>query len=188
MEAISILGKEVMQPSGLAGLGKDSLDYCGTEITEILEIFAEPISYPILIHCTQGKDRTGLIITILLLLLDVPVEAIDFDYRMSEEEYALPYLSILYLHKRECSIANTTSRLRPEHAARMAEISSIGLTEEFALCPAGWVSSIDQYLKNRFGGVTMYLRLIGVSAESEAPIVRVLRGDDEERMDGKGRE
>lgn len=35
MEAISILGREVMQPRGLVGLGKDSLDYCGTEIAEV---------------------------------------------------------------------------------------------------------------------------------------------------------
>lgn len=46
-------------------------------------------------------------------MLGVPIEAIDFDYRMSEEE------------------------LLPEKPARMAEITSIGLSEEFATCPAG---------------------------------------------------
>lgn len=35
MEAISILGREVMQPRGLIGLGYDSLDHCGTEIAEV---------------------------------------------------------------------------------------------------------------------------------------------------------
>lgn len=35
MEAITILGKDVMQPRGLVGMGKDSLDYCGTEITDV---------------------------------------------------------------------------------------------------------------------------------------------------------
>jgi hypothetical protein len=35
MEAISILGKNVMQPRGLIGLGHDSLDNCGPEIAEV---------------------------------------------------------------------------------------------------------------------------------------------------------
>lgn len=35
MEAISILGKNVMQPRGLTGLGYDSLDNCGPEIAEV---------------------------------------------------------------------------------------------------------------------------------------------------------
>ncbi len=35
MEAISILGREVMQPRGLIGLGYDSIDHCGIEIAEV---------------------------------------------------------------------------------------------------------------------------------------------------------
>ena len=36
MKAISILGKEVMLPRGLIGLGYDSLDHCGREIAEVI--------------------------------------------------------------------------------------------------------------------------------------------------------
>jgi hypothetical protein len=36
MQAISILGREVMQPRGLVGLGFDSIDHCGPEIAEVL--------------------------------------------------------------------------------------------------------------------------------------------------------
>ena len=35
MDAISILGREVMQPRGLIGLGYDSIDNCGPEIAEV---------------------------------------------------------------------------------------------------------------------------------------------------------
>ena len=38
MEAISILGREVMQPRGLVGLGYDSIDHCGPEIAEVLPL------------------------------------------------------------------------------------------------------------------------------------------------------
>lgn len=35
MEAISILGREVMNPRGLIGLGYDTIDYCGTELATV---------------------------------------------------------------------------------------------------------------------------------------------------------
>jgi protein-tyrosine phosphatase len=35
MKAISILGREVMQPRGLIGLGHDSIDFCGQEIAQV---------------------------------------------------------------------------------------------------------------------------------------------------------
>lgn len=42
MEAISILGKNVMQPRGLVGLGYDSLDNCGPEIAEVCQASVFP--------------------------------------------------------------------------------------------------------------------------------------------------
>lgn len=35
MQAIAILGREVMLPRGLVGLGLDTLDHCGPEINEV---------------------------------------------------------------------------------------------------------------------------------------------------------
>lgn len=67
----------------------------------------------------------------------------------------------------------------------MAEISAIGLDEEFAGCPAHWVPSIAAYIDERFGGVVMYLRLIGISAGSETPIIRVLKGDGTKEAEGR---
>lgn len=46
MKAISILGREVMLPRGLIGLGYDSLDHCGPEIAEVLPpLYLISISY-----------------------------------------------------------------------------------------------------------------------------------------------
>lgn len=41
-------------------------------VAKALRIFARPENYPILVHCIHGKDRTGLIVMLLLLLCDVP--------------------------------------------------------------------------------------------------------------------
>jgi protein-tyrosine phosphatase len=46
MEAISILGREVMQPRGLIGLGYDSMDHCGPEIAEVISLLSFPSPSP----------------------------------------------------------------------------------------------------------------------------------------------
>ena len=37
-----------------------------------LRLFAAKKNYPMLVHCIHGKDRTGLIIMLLLLICNVP--------------------------------------------------------------------------------------------------------------------
>ena len=138
VEAISILGHEVMAPRGLTGLGKDSLDHGTSELRDIFKLLAESSNYPTLIHCTQGKDRTGLVVILLLLLLHVPLEAIGADYATSENE------------------------LESERESRLKEIRRIGLGEEFAACPPGFVQEIAGHLQRVYGGVDGYLRRIGV--------------------------
>lgn len=103
-----------------------------------------------MVHCTQGKDRTGLIITIILLLLDVPVKAVTYDYRMSETE------------------------LLPEKESRMEEIRSIGLDEHFATCPEDWVEKMKTHLDEKYGGVRKYCRSIGFTEEEEEQLMDIL--------------
>ena len=150
MEAISILGREVMQPRGLVGLGFDSIDHCGPEIADALRAFMSPENYGILVHCTQGKDRTGLVIALILFLLEVPIPAIQNDYILSEEE------------------------LLPERESRMKEIRSIGLTEDFAGCPKDWIEKIDEHLRKKYGGVKEYCRSIGFGDEEVEKLVGIL--------------
>ena len=42
--------------------------------------------YPVLIHCTSGKDRTGIVVAALLLVLGVPEELIIEEYLLSDGE------------------------------------------------------------------------------------------------------
>ena len=142
-EAIRIIVAQVLQPRGLTGLGSDSLDYCGREIRQVLQILADSSTYPVLIHCTQGKDRTGLIVLVLLLLLQVPIDVIEADYLRSEPELLL------------------------DRDQRLEDIRDVGLTDDFAGTPADWVQKMYLHLSQTYGGIAPYLHGIGVGSETQ---------------------
>ncbi|KAJ6113688.1 hypothetical protein N7523_007005 [Penicillium sp. IBT 18751x] len=147
-DAIRLIGEQVMQPRGLTGLAQDTLDSSTSEIRAVFELLAKEEAYPLIVHCTQGKDRTGLVILMALLLAGdaVPATAIADDYVRSELE------------------------LVPEFEERMREIRALGLSEEYTRCPPGFVDSTTQYLQDRYGGVRGYLAGIGIDAAMQEHI------------------
>lgn len=147
-DAVRLLCQTVMQPRGLIGIAKDTLDFSTAELRKVFEILASEDSYPTLVHCTQGKDRTGLVVLFILLLAGeaVPTEAIVDDYSRSELE------------------------LVPEFEERMKEIRAVGLDEEFIRCPPGFVPDMTAYLETKYGGVRAYLERIGVGIEMQERI------------------
>jgi protein-tyrosine phosphatase len=50
---------------------------------DVLRRLSDPANLPTLIHCTAGKDRTGVAIALLLLALGVPDEVVVADYSLS---------------------------------------------------------------------------------------------------------
>ncbi|PMB67943.1 hypothetical protein BM221_006118 [Beauveria bassiana] len=58
-EAIRVVAENVLVPRGLLGIGRDKLDHSGAEIAEALTLYTSTQTTPVLVHCTQGKDRTG---------------------------------------------------------------------------------------------------------------------------------
>ncbi|MBN2534236.1 MAG: tyrosine-protein phosphatase [Spirochaetales bacterium] len=78
-------------------------------IHQIINLLLDPNIYPVVIHCGQGKDRTGVVIASLLWLLDVDESDITRDYLLSNNvpnlfECVKPeYINQLYhfLHKNQ---------------------------------------------------------------------------------------
>ncbi|KIW80547.1 hypothetical protein Z517_07163 [Fonsecaea pedrosoi CBS 271.37] len=150
-EGISVLGKQLMLPRGLIGLGIDTLDHSQPEIKQVFDVLADEAGWPVMINCTQGKDRTGMIILLVLLLCDIDLNAASKDYAKSESE------------------------LEPEKEERMKEIESIGLDESFAQCPPDFCEKIAQHLETTYGGLSTYLVQIGVDPQQTDRIQNVLK-------------
>jgi protein-tyrosine phosphatase len=150
-EAIWVLGTNVMAPRGLAGLAEDSLRFCQAEVKQVFDVLCRSEQWPVLVHCTQGKDRTGLIVLLVLTLLGVEEKAIGEDYKLSQGE------------------------LQRERAERLEEIRSIGLTDDFADCDEGWTGRVCGFVKAEFGSVEMYLKGCGVIAEQQETLKRIIR-------------
>lgn len=106
-----------------------------------MRTYIQPSGVPSLVHCTQGKDRTGLVVALVLLTLGVPVSAIEHDYVASEKGLA--------------TFANT----------RLAQIARIGLTEEWGKTDPKMIRALDEHLTKVYGGIDGYLDSIGFTEE-----------------------
>lgn len=69
----------------LNGIYQEYVKEFKAELGTVVDLTAQDGSLPILIHCTAGKDRTGLACGIILCALSVPYEAIVGDYLLSNE-------------------------------------------------------------------------------------------------------
>ena len=102
MAHISVFSEENTQQAlidelnGLYGMGPSPQRYLhyllagGGRWVEAMRLFADEASYPVLIHCTAGKDRTGFAAALILLALGVPRDVVMRDYLLTNEFFRMP--------------------------------------------------------------------------------------------------
>jgi protein-tyrosine phosphatase len=56
----------------------------GLKLAMALEIIADPVNHPLCFHCSQGKDRTGILAAVTFSLLGVTAGDIIRDYVLSD--------------------------------------------------------------------------------------------------------
>ena len=106
------------------------------QIAEALSIMAERRAHPVIVHCAAGKDRTGVLVAVLLGLLGVPDETIVADYALSER---------------------AMGSLRQKLIERYPEGREVieGASELFSAAPSN-ISTLLDSLSERYGSIADY--------------------------------
>lgn len=130
-------------PRALGDIYVRILEASHAPIRAVFAALAETDAFPALVHCTAGKDRTGLIVALLLGNAGVPAATIVADYALSESYLAGGFVA--ELRERVTAAGGDWAALEP----------LLGSPEELMLQT---LASIE----GRYGGIPQYLRAIGV--------------------------
>ena len=76
---------DIRQVRTLEFFYRDIVDRCGARFCRIASLLAADEGLPAVVHCSAGKDRTGLVTAILLAALGVGDETIVADYALTAE-------------------------------------------------------------------------------------------------------
>ncbi len=125
---------------------------------QIVQILIDPKSYPILAHCTAGKDRTGVIAALILDLAGVDQDTISIDYEMSSAtvDQLLEYLV---------------------DAGRTPE-GDVEVIKSRMLAPRKNMDDFLTLLYQKYGGAKGYIKNLGFSDTDIATIKEFLNGAD----------
>jgi protein-tyrosine phosphatase len=122
-------------------------------IRGVFEDLADESNYPAVIHCAVGKDRTGIVVALLLRTLGVADETIVADYALTE-----PYL-----------LAFVDELRRTGNGHFVA-----GIRDELFRAPAATMLGFLDVVDTRFGGTDQLLTDAGVPAGAKDELRNLL--------------
>jgi len=128
-------------PRDLFHLYQMIVDGCHGTLGAVLHAAAAPDAFPVLVHCKVGKDRTGIVIALLLAAVGVPVSTIAEDYAQSR--------------------ANLEPLIPGLLAAATRDGFNLERYEQILQSPPEVMLDLFAYLDERYGGVLAYLDQIG---------------------------
>ncbi len=132
-------------PEPLVVMYRNILDERQRQVYTTLSTFADTEGLPGLVHCTAGKDRTGLIVALLLALVGVPHEMIIADYALTSTYLGEGFMEDI--KKRALQRGFTWEQYAP-----------------LVTCPPENMVQTLQHIDQTYGGVPSYLRHIGLSS------------------------
>lgn len=136
-----ILNLHRLEETWLRGYTEHIIDQKAQAFGDLLRFLADANHLPIVIHCTAGKDRTGVLLALLLLALGVPEETVIADYSLSNLYY---------------------ETLRQKMESDMMPLYRLKLTDKhlqpiFVANPAIMQATL-KHIKDKYGSVMAYLR------------------------------
>ncbi|MBM4416837.1 MAG: tyrosine-protein phosphatase [Chloroflexi bacterium] len=114
------------------------VDDFATNVGRILSAIADAGIGPVVVHCHAGKDRTGIVVAMMLDLVAVPGATVEADYAESE-------VNLFRL---------ITQWMVEERQADRARYGS----------PASAIAAVLTHLRERYGGTEGYLSAAGLDA------------------------
>jgi protein-tyrosine phosphatase len=146
--SIPLLDDDPTPTVGLDGTYRHILDHRGPQLLEVVRALLDVDGTPAVIGCAAGKDRTGVVIALLLAAVGVPLGVIARDYELSAELFA-----------------------RPVDDEHLPDWRAIPLTVE---CPPEYILGALEHLDRRHGGPAALLRAAGLTgAELETLVDRL---------------
>ena len=133
------------------------LDASAPVFRQVLETLASPDQSPALIHCQAGKDRTGIIVALVLLAIGVERNLIISDF-MKSNEALLPYFKKRFLIRKYLTFGYFPFRnMLFAVSVRQRNIESV----------------LDR-IENHYGGIEGYIRFAGFDISRLSEVNRVL--------------
>lgn len=144
-----VIRNSLLGVHGLYGLNMGIL-INGTELREFFDLIRDKKAFPILIHCSAGKDRTGLTIALLQSLSGAPKELIFENYSAS---YGL---------------------LEKERERIRREIEKTGMSREFEKSDPETLEKTFEFIDEKYGSLKEYLISIGVDEKQQSEIISTI--------------
>jgi protein-tyrosine phosphatase len=159
---ISLIGDDLSEiPDALAAIYDYIVDRRGAEIAAAIRSLARPGALPGLVHCTAGKDRTGIVVAFALAVVGVPDHFVAADYALSS----------LYLDPRYTPTIG-----------QVQESTGLGdrLTAALLASPPELILHVLDRARRQAGGIADYLAVHGVTcAELNALRSALVTGGEE---------
>lgn len=121
----------------------------------IFDLLSIKESYPVVLHCTAGKDRTGVSTAFLLSILGVERETIEADYALTNRDV-----------ERQVDFITASVGL-PDGMTRTDMVKAAGV-------PESAISVFLNGLEERYGGAVEYLSSIGIKNNTLKRISNIL--------------
>ena len=126
------------------------LEEWGERFVPIFEVLADPDAYPVLYHCSNGKDRAGVLTALLLDLAGVNRELIISDFSLSN--HPIDDVIEKFIEHEEGTMLMRVGVPRDELAELMGVRSQ-------------WIISLLEHIDSTYGSTRQYLSHIGVAEE-----------------------
>lgn len=118
-----------------------SLNRAGERVAEVLALLTGTAG-PALVHCAAGKDRTGVLVAVLLRAAGVSRQAVLRDYLRTEQNVP----ALLERLAWDISVLEEEDRLRAQHLAGTSPSALLAVLDELDAAPGGihgWLQARD---------------------------------------------